>query len=149
GLGLEDTFNRVAPTLDREGRMRLSERYRHHFLAREAGMPLYDGVPEMLARLHGSGRRLAVATGKARRGLERALDATGLRPWVDGSSRTGDLRLGVVARRWQGRAFRPRCARGCTGAFRADRLRRALPRKGARIREPLPPPGHRARLAAG
>ena len=35
GLGLEDTFNHVAPGLDADGRRRLSERYRHHFLARE------------------------------------------------------------------------------------------------------------------
>ena len=45
--------------------------------------PLYDGVREMLSDLHGRGHRLAVATGKARRGLERALDATGLRPWFE------------------------------------------------------------------
>jgi phosphoglycolate phosphatase len=83
GLGLADSFNHVAPTLDEDGRRRLAERYRHHFLAREAQMPLYEGVREMLAELHGRGRRLAVATGKARRGLERALDQTGLRPWFE------------------------------------------------------------------
>jgi phosphoglycolate phosphatase len=83
GLGLDDTFNHVAPSLDAEGRRRLSERYRHHFLAREGQAPLYAGVAEMLAELHGAGRRLAVATGKARRGLERALDQTGLRPWFE------------------------------------------------------------------
>ena len=83
GLGLADSFNHVAPTLDEEGRRRLADRYRHHFLAREAEMPLYEGVREMLADLHGRGRRLAVATGKARRGLERALDLTGLRSWFE------------------------------------------------------------------
>lgn len=83
GLGLEDTFNHVAPTLDADGRRRLSERYRHHFLAREGEAPLYDGVVDMLADLHARGRRMAVATGKARRGLERALDATGLRRWFE------------------------------------------------------------------
>jgi phosphoglycolate phosphatase len=83
GLGLVDTFNHVAPGLDEEGRRRLSERYRHHFLAREHEAPLYEGVREMLGDLHGKGRRLAVATGKARRGLDRALDATGLRPWFE------------------------------------------------------------------
>jgi len=83
GLGLEDTFNHVAPTLDADGRRRLSERYRHHFLAREGEAPLYDGVVDMLTDLHARGRRMAVATGKARRGLERALDATGLRRWFE------------------------------------------------------------------
>jgi phosphoglycolate phosphatase len=79
GLGLDDTVRYVAPGLDREGARRLVERYRHHFLMREHEAPLHAGVPEMLEELHGRGKRLAVATGKARRGLERALDATGLR----------------------------------------------------------------------
>lgn len=83
GLNMADTFDRVAPGLDEGGRARLAERYRHHFLAREHEAPLYGGVPEMIAEPHGSGRRLAVATGKARRGLDRALDATGLRRWFE------------------------------------------------------------------
>ena len=83
GLGLADSFNHVAPGLDEDGQRRLADRYRHHFLAREREMPLYEGVPEMLADLHGRGRRLAVATGKARRGLDRVLDLTGLRPWFE------------------------------------------------------------------
>ena len=84
GLGLADTFRHVAPGIDPERQARLAERYRHHFLELEGfGAPLYEGVPGMLADLHGRGRRLAVATGKARRGLERVLDATGLRPWFE------------------------------------------------------------------
>jgi phosphoglycolate phosphatase len=83
GLNLADTFRHVAPDLDEAGRARLAERYRHHFLAREHEMPLYEGVREMLADLHAKGRRLAVATGKARRGLDRVLDATGLGPWFE------------------------------------------------------------------
>jgi len=83
GLNLADTFRRVVPGLDPEAQRRLAERYRHHFLAREHEAPLYAGVREMLAELHARGKRLAVATGKARRGLERALDATGLRAWFE------------------------------------------------------------------
>jgi phosphoglycolate phosphatase len=83
GLGLTDSFNHVAPDLDHDGRRRLTERYRHHFLARENEAPLYHGVRDMLAELHARGTRLAVATGKARRGLDRALDSTGLRPWFE------------------------------------------------------------------
>jgi phosphoglycolate phosphatase len=79
GLNLADTFDHVAPGLAEEGRLRLAERYRHHFLARENEMPLYGGVREMIDDLLARGRRLAVATGKARRGLDRVLDATGLR----------------------------------------------------------------------
>ena len=60
GLNLVDSFNHVAPGLDEEGRKRLSERYRHHFLARENEMPLYDGVVEMLDDLQGKGDRKSV-----------------------------------------------------------------------------------------
>jgi len=83
GLNMADTFRRVVPGLDEEAQRRLAERYRHHFLAREHEAPLYEGVRDMLAELHGRGKRLAVATGKARRGLDRALDATGLREWFE------------------------------------------------------------------
>jgi phosphoglycolate phosphatase len=83
GLNMADTFRRVVPDLDEGGRARLAERYRFHFLAGEHDAPLFGGVREMLADLHGRGRRLAVATGKARRGLDRALEATGLKPWFE------------------------------------------------------------------
>ena len=83
GLNMADTFQRVVPSLDEQGRVQLANRYRHHFLAREHEAPLFEGVREMLADLHGRGRRLAVATGKARRGLDRALGATGLAPWFE------------------------------------------------------------------
>ena len=83
GLNMADTFQRVVPDLDEAGRVRLAERYRHHFLADEDRAPLFGGVREMLADLHGRGRRLAVATGKARRGLDRALASTGLAPWFE------------------------------------------------------------------
>lgn len=79
GLNLADTYAHVAPDLDEAGRVRLGERYRHHFIAREHEMPLYEGVREMLDDLLVRGHRLAVATGKARRGLDRVLDSTGLR----------------------------------------------------------------------
>ena len=83
GLNMHDTFRLVAADADEETRKRLSDRYRFHFLANEHEAPLYQGVEPMLSDLHARGRRLAVATGKARRGLERALDATGLRPWFE------------------------------------------------------------------
>jgi phosphoglycolate phosphatase len=83
GLNMADTFRRVVPALDEAGRAQLADRYRHHFLAREHEAPLFAGVREMLADLHGCGRRLAVATGKARRGLDRALASTGLGSWFE------------------------------------------------------------------
>lgn len=79
GLNMTDTFARVVPHLDLAQRTQLAERYRHHFVQGEQETGLFDGVREMLDDLQARGRRLAVATGKARRGLDRVLDATGLR----------------------------------------------------------------------
>ena len=83
GLNIADTFRKVVPDLDPAGQARLAERYRYHFLAGEAEAPLFGGVREMLEDLRGRGRRLAVATGKARRGLDRVLEQTGLKPWFE------------------------------------------------------------------
>ena len=41
-------------------------------------MALFPGVPELLDELRTGGHRLAVATGKSRRGLDHALQASGL-----------------------------------------------------------------------
>ena len=83
GLNLADTFARVAPGLDAQAQRALADRYRHHFLAGESEAILYDGVAPMLEDLHRAGGRLAVATGKARRGLDRALAQTGLARWFE------------------------------------------------------------------
>lgn len=78
GLGFIQSVEHVAPGLDRERQAALADSYRRHFVAREHEAPLYEGIPELLAGLRGRERRLAVATGKARRGLERALASSGL-----------------------------------------------------------------------
>jgi phosphoglycolate phosphatase len=61
------------------------DRYRHHYLSGDHELTLFDGVPEMLDGLRQSGHILAVATGKSRVGLERALDHSGLRPLFQAS----------------------------------------------------------------
>ena len=78
GLGLADALHHIAPGLSSAGQRQLSERYRHHYLSRDAEIPLFDGVIEMLGELEAAGVRLAVATGKSRAGLDRALDQLGL-----------------------------------------------------------------------
>jgi phosphoglycolate phosphatase len=83
GLGLAETVRYVAPSLNEDKAGKLVERYRHHFLEREHEAQLYTGVAEMLEDLHARGARMAVATGKARRGLEHALDTSGLRRWFE------------------------------------------------------------------
>lgn len=68
---------------------RFLERYRTHYLLRDPELRLFDGVPEMLDALAGQGIQLAVATGKSRIGLNRALAATGLGPRF-AATRTAD-----------------------------------------------------------
>jgi phosphoglycolate phosphatase len=54
-------------------------------LAGDHQLTLFEGVPQMLERLQGAGHILAIATGKSRLGLERALDHSGLRPFFQAS----------------------------------------------------------------
>lgn len=81
GLGLDDAMSHILPGLDPWHYPRVRERYRVHFLAHDAGTTLFPGAAETVAALHEAGFLLAVATGKSRRGLDRALGATGLRPY--------------------------------------------------------------------
>lgn len=78
GLGLHDALAHVLPGLAPSEYPRVADRYRHHFVQQDSATVLFAGVAEMLAELRGAGHRLAVATGKSRRGLDRALEATGL-----------------------------------------------------------------------
>ncbi|HZQ61565.1 MAG TPA: HAD-IA family hydrolase [Casimicrobiaceae bacterium] len=79
GLGLADALRYVAPTLPEERYPELSLRYRDHYLARDPEIPLFEGAAELLRELRAAGYLLGVATGKSRRGLDRALDQQGLR----------------------------------------------------------------------
>lgn len=85
GLGLEDALRVLVPELDRRDYGKLVERYRVHFLARDPSTAPFPGVIEGLRALRGSGHLLAIATGKSRRGLERALGQTGLRAYFAAS----------------------------------------------------------------
>ena len=78
GLGLHDSLRHAVPSLPPERYLDFVERYREHFFVREEAMRLFPGVPELLDRLNARGHRLAVATGKSRRGLDRSLQASGL-----------------------------------------------------------------------
>jgi len=78
GLGLVDALTYLFPGLPKEAYPSLAERYRHHYLARDHHIKLFEGAYEALQSFRDSGFRLAVATGKARRGLERALQSTNL-----------------------------------------------------------------------
>ena len=79
GLGLEPALQIAVPELPREQYRELAHAYRRHYFATVHEVTLFDGVPELLRELRARGHRLAVATGKSRRGLDEALDQVGLR----------------------------------------------------------------------
>jgi phosphoglycolate phosphatase len=78
GLGLQDAMQAALPGVDPKYYPRMVERYRYHYLARDQELVLFDGVRDMLNELSQQGYFLAVATGKSRVGLNRAMDAVKL-----------------------------------------------------------------------
>jgi phosphoglycolate phosphatase len=78
GLGLGEAMQVAMPNLDAKVYPRMIERYRYHYLAKDHELTLFDGVTDMLQDLSQQGFFLAVATGKSRVGLNRALNAAGL-----------------------------------------------------------------------
>lgn len=80
GLGLREAMEAVVPGLDPHCYPQMVERYRHHYLIKSCELTLFDGVRDMIDDLSKRGHLLAVATGKSRAGLNRALEETGMMP---------------------------------------------------------------------
>jgi phosphoglycolate phosphatase len=74
GLGLHEAMQAVLPDVDPAYYPRMVERYRYHFLSRDHELSLFPGVHDMLDELSQHGYFLAVATGKSRVGLNRAMN---------------------------------------------------------------------------
>lgn len=89
GLGLADALAHAAPGLPPERYPELGARYRHHYFARQHELVLFPGTLEMLHALKARRQRIAVATGKARRGLDAALETVQLKDLFD-ATRTAD-----------------------------------------------------------
>ncbi len=85
GLGLGDALRYAVPKLEPSGYRALAERYRKHFLAEDQNLPLFPGVHQALESLRDMGFTLAVATGKSRSGLRRAMESTGLANFFEAS----------------------------------------------------------------
>jgi len=77
GLGLHDALAYAIPGLPAADYGRVVERYRYHFLTKDPDLELFPGARTMLGALKDRGHLLAIATGKSRAGLLRALDNTG------------------------------------------------------------------------
>lgn len=78
GLGLVDALRYAMPELQPERYQEAAERYREHYLARDHQLALFAGAEDLVAELSRAEHLLAVATGKSRAGLDRALADSGL-----------------------------------------------------------------------
>lgn len=79
GLSLDRAIQALFPELDELKVQRVADAYRKYFFADSSETSeLFDGAADIIRDLHASGYYLAVATGKGRRGLDIALDKTGL-----------------------------------------------------------------------
>lgn len=93
GMGLMQALAHAAPDVPPARYPELGERYRHHYVLHQNDISLFDGVLPLLAALKARQHRLAVATGKSRRGLDEALLAVELQGLFD-ASRTADETAG-------------------------------------------------------
>jgi len=73
GLGLHDALRYAVPDLPEARYGAMADRYRHHYLAQDHELTLFEGVGQLLEELASAGHTLGVATGKSRQGLDRAL----------------------------------------------------------------------------
>jgi len=93
GMGLMQALAHAAPDVPQEKYPELGARYRHHYLAHQNDISLFEGVLALLGDLKARHHWLAVATGKSRRGLDEALGSVQLKGMFDGS-RTADETAG-------------------------------------------------------
>lgn len=84
GLGLPEAILTLYPDMAPEQVIAFRQHYANTYIALDAEpSPLFAGVAESLEAFRAQGYRLAVATGKARRGLDRVLKAHGWERFFD------------------------------------------------------------------
>ncbi|UVJ42704.1 HAD-IA family hydrolase [Pseudomonas sp. LS1212] len=84
GLALPEAIRTLYPDISDERLIAFRQYYADSYIALEAEpSPLFPGVLESLEAFRADGYRLAVATGKARRGLDRVLKAHGWEDYFD------------------------------------------------------------------
>jgi phosphoglycolate phosphatase len=79
GLGLNEAVQNLYPDQGNPVCLALAEQYRQVWLSRPEETPLFDYAQTLLDDLNAQALFLGVATGKSRRGLDRALNTTGLK----------------------------------------------------------------------
>jgi len=84
GLGLQEALATLYPDGNMLVYQDLVERYRHHFLVQDdTPSEIFAGVEALLDNLREGGHYIAIATGKGRVGLDKALDESDLRGYFD------------------------------------------------------------------
>jgi phosphoglycolate phosphatase len=77
GLGLRESIHALFGDIPAEQAQALAKQYTANYYAGEHEIPLFVGAKEVITELSRRGHKLAVATGKGRRGLNLALDRSG------------------------------------------------------------------------
>jgi phosphoglycolate phosphatase len=97
GLGLMQALAHAAPDVPKEKYPALGDAYRNHWAKHAGDISFFPGTMQMLLSLQERGQKLAVATGKSRRGLDeilqRCLGGVRLSALFD-ASRTADQTAG-------------------------------------------------------
>lgn len=84
GLSLDLAFSALFPAMTAAQHQRLFEHYREQYVERDpTPTPMFVGAEALFLQLRQQQKRLAVATGKARKGLERIFAETGLAHYFD------------------------------------------------------------------
>jgi phosphoglycolate phosphatase len=89
GLGLKESIHTLYGDIPTEQAKALAAQYTVNYYAGESEIPLFEGAVDTIMALHKRGFKLAVATGKGRRGLNLALEHSGLGRYFH-STRTVD-----------------------------------------------------------
>lgn len=84
GLGMQEALEHLYPGISQREITELREVYARYFFSRDTTRDdLFPGIDTVLDRLRGEKRRMAVATGKSRPGLDRGLVSSSLGPYFE------------------------------------------------------------------
>ena len=84
GLGMQEALLALYPDLSEQDVSELRQYYSQHFFGpKSEAVRLFPNVLDTLREIRARGINLAVATGKSRNGLNKALQSTGLGPLFD------------------------------------------------------------------
>ena len=81
GLSLMNGIEILYPYADESQTLAIQQTYAEYYIANSHCTPLFEPIEDMLQTLQEQGKKLAVATGKKRKGLDRVLDASDSRDY--------------------------------------------------------------------